>query len=296
MKRWHILSVLVVALVLPGATMALLTTPCPATPGVLASKDVDRGRCLFHSQNVFGQDPNGPFASCALCHYGSDKSDHGVHLVQITNRAGQTIQVLRRTPTLLKASHNFPYGADGRFPSVRDAARAAILSPVEMRGASVTEAQLDALAAFMLALPGSDPDSANFQQPPAADAGTLDRIGVGRQVFFGKGTCFTCHGGPEFTNHSVTTDQVNLTFTGSTDPGGGFVGTGGPVTFKVPSLLYLGADRPLMHNGAMATLTQLVRFYNESLNLHLNGRELTGLEYWLRNCLDPRRNPRPSTC
>ena len=289
---------LAVALMLftPSPTVALETQPCPPTPGVPANQDVLRGRCLFHSATAFRQDANGPFASCARCHYGSDKSDHSVHLVRVTNRSGQTIDVLRKTPSLLKAAHNSPFGADGRFAAVQDAARAAILSPFEMRGVSLTNDQLDALAAYVLGLPGSDPESSRFTQPPPPDAGTLNRIAIGHAVFFGKGTCFTCHASPELTNHAVTSNQVNLTFSGGTDPGGGFVGTGGPGTFKVPSLLFLGADRPAMHSGTLGTPEQIVRFYNESFNLGLSAQELTGLTYWLRNCLDPRRNPLPSTC
>src|SRR5262249_9591742 len=74
-------------------------------------------------------------------------------------------------------------------------------------------------------------------------------------------------------------------------PGAAFVGTGGPVTFKGPSLLFLNADKPFMHNGAIARLVQLVRFYNESLLLNLTGREMTGLQYLLRKCPDPRPDP-----
>src|SRR5262249_55741550 len=169
----------------------------------------------------------------------------------------------------------FPYGADGRFATVQQAAQAAILSPMEMRGTSVTQDQLDALAAFVLGLPASDPDSAQIVQPPAPTASVLNLIAIGKQTFFGQGTCFTCHAGPNLTNHTVTTDQVNLTFTGQTDPGGGFVGTGGSGTFKVPSLLYLESDRPFMHNGAIATHGQLVPFYNESLSLHLTTAQIT---------------------
>ncbi len=279
-----------------SANAAAQQPPCPPTPGVPAVQDIARGRCLFHSTRAFGQDPGGPYASCAICHYGQDKTDHGVHLLQITNRAGQTIEVLRKTPSLLKATEDFPYGADGRFDSVQDAARAAILSPVEMRGTSISADQLDALAAFILALPASDAHPAPSTPAPAPDAQTLQLIAIGKTVFFGKGTCFTCHSDPDFTNHTITTNQVNLSFTGTTDPGAAFVGTGGPVMFKVPSLLFLNADKPFMHNGAIARLVQLVRFYNESLLLKLTGREMTGLEYWLRNCLDPRRDPKPATC
>lgn len=267
---------------------------CPPTRGVLAIRDVTRGRCLFHSTSVFGQDAAGAFPSCAVCHDGRDKSDRGVHLVQITNAAGQTEQVLRKTPSLLKARSDGPYGADGRFATVQAAAHAAIVSPVEMRGTRVGDDQLDALAAFILALPGSEPEPAPLAPLPSADA--LRLIALGKTVFFGRGTCVTCHAGTDFTNHRITTDQVNLTFTGTTDPGAQFVGTGGPGEFKVPSLRFLDGDAPFMHNGALAHLGQVARFYNESLALGLTPLETTGLEYWLRHCLDPRRSPLPRTC
>lgn len=295
--RRHQLALVVVLLLLPsGSVLGTETAPCPPTPGVAAGQDVERGRCLFKSATVFGQDPSGPFASCSRCHYGSEKTDHSTHVVRLTNPAGQTIEVLRKTPSLLKASHNSPWGADGRFTSIQEAARGAILSPVEMRGSSVTSDQLDALAAYVLGLPGSDPDSAEITQPAAPDTGTLNQIAIGRTVFFGPGTCATCHSGPDFTNRNVTTNQVNLTFSGGTDPGGGFVGTGPSGTFKVQSLLFFNNSRPWMHTGALGTVEQLVRFYNVSLHLGLTSQQQTGLTYWLRNCLDPRRNPLPSTC
>jgi cytochrome c peroxidase len=277
-------------------TAGTSTPPCPPTPGIAANQDVTRGKCLFNSTTVFGQDSGNPFASCSRCHYGGDKTDHSVHLVRVTNQAGQTIEVLRKTPSLLKAAHNGPFGVDGRFAAVQDAARAAILSPVEMRGSTVTNDQLDALAAYVLGLPNSDPDLANFTQPPAPDTGTLNQIAIGHDVFFGKGTCATCHSGPDFTNHTMTTNQVNFTFSGGTDPGAAFVGTGAAGHLKVQSLLFFNNDRPAMHSASLGTLEQVVRFYNKSLNLGLTSQQLTGLTYWLRNCLDPRRDPLPSTC
>jgi cytochrome c peroxidase len=302
MRRHHLGLVIALMLLSPGAAVGEETSaggstpPCPPTPGVAASQDVARGRCLFHSATAFQQDPSNPFASCSRCHYGGSKTDHSVHLVRVTNKAGQTIEVLRKTPSLLKASHNGPFGVDGRFASVQEAARAAILSPVEMRGSSVTSDQLEALAAYVLGLPDSDSDASLFTQPSAPDTGTLNQIAIGHDVFFGKGTCVTCHSGPDFSNHTITTNQVNLTFSGGTDPGGGFVGTGASRTFKVQSLLFFNNDRPAMHSAALGTVEQVVRFYNQSLNLGLTSQQLTGLTYWLRNCLDPRRNPLPSTC
>ncbi len=291
------LSFLVALLVLlPRSSGAEETYSCSPTPNVLPSQDVDFGRCLFNSLTAFGQDTNGPFAACSRCHYGSEKSDEGVHLVRVANRSGKTTDVLRKTPSLLKAAHNAPFGADGRFATAQDAAKAAILSPVEMRGKSVTPDQLDALAAFVLGLPDSDPEStANFVQPPEPDPATLTLIATGRSVFFGKGHCSTCHAGADLSNHKITTNQVHLTFSAKTDAGGGFVGTGAAQTFKVPSLFYLFSDRP-MHNGGLTTVAQIVFFYNESLALGLTYPELSGLAFWLHNCLDPRRTAMPSTC
>lgn len=295
--RRRYLGLLVAAMLFPSGSAVGTETaePCPPTPGIAANQDVIRGRCLFNHKSIFGQDPTGPFATCGRCHYGSDKTDRAVHLVRVTNRAGQTIEVLRKTPSLLKTAHNAPFGVDGRFATVQEAARGAILSPVEMGGTTVTSDQLDSIAAYVLGLPNSDPD-ASFWQPGAPDAWTLEQIAIGKGVFFGNGTCSTCHAGPDFTNHAITTNQVNFTFSGGTDPGGGFAGTGASNTFKVQSLLFFDATRPWMHSGAFGTVEQLVRFYNKSLNLSLTGAQQTGLTYWLRNCLDPRRDPQPSAC
>ena len=292
------LGLLVALLLFPSGLAVGTETPatCPPTPGITPNQDVLRGRCLFNHRSIFGQDPSGPFASCARCHYGSEKTDRAVHLVRVTNQTGQTIELLRKTPSLLKAAHNAPFGVDGRFATVQEAARAAILSPVEMGGTTVTSDQLDSLAAFILGLPISDPDSAEIWQSGEPDAWTLEQIAIGKGVFFGNGTCTTCHAGADFTNHTVTTNQVNFTFSGGTDPGGGFVGTGAAGTFKVQSLLFFDATRPWMHSGAFGNVEQLVRFYNKSLTLNLTGAEQTGLTYWLRNCLEPRRSPQPSAC
>lgn len=277
---WALVVALSVAIPAGAGHAAGPEVPCPPTPGVLPANDVARGECLFHSRTAFGQDRLEPFANCATCHYGTETTDRGTHLVQITNHVGQTIQVLRRTPSLLNAAVNFPYGWDGRFTSVQDAAQHAILSPVEMNGTFVTPDQLDALAAFVLQLgvpkPGVTP-------PPSPSPATLAAIARGKVIFNGKGRCITCHSEPNFTNNTITTNQVNANFTGITDPGAGFVGTGPHGDFKVPSLKHFGSLRPFMHNGALAKPDQLLRFYNESLGLQLTPGEMSDLTYYLNS-------------
>jgi cytochrome c peroxidase len=278
----------------PEARARVADGQCAPTPGAPPASDVARGRCLFHSARAFGQDPGGPFPSCASCHYGEAKTDHAVHLVQVTNAAGATAHVLRRTPSLLRARVNTPLGWDGRFASVQDAARAAVLSPAEMNGQGVSPDQLDALAAFVLALPSSEPPAS----PTVAEPGqaVLQNIATGRAVFFGRGGCVGCHPAPTFTINRIAVNQVGVDLTGPTDPGAAFVGTGPALGFKVPSLLFLDAERPFMHGGSLGTLGQVVRFYDTSLGLGLSGAELVGLEYWLRSCVNPLRAPLPTTC
>jgi cytochrome c peroxidase len=142
MRRRYLGLIVAVMLLPAGSAVGTETaSQCPPTPGIAANQDVIRGRCLFNHRSIFGQDAAAPFSSCARCHYGSEKTDRAVHLVRVTNQAGQTIEVLRKTPTLLKTAHNAPFGFDGRFASIQEAARGAILSPVEMAGTTVTSDQ-----------------------------------------------------------------------------------------------------------------------------------------------------------
>src|SRR5712692_4625721 len=70
--------VIVLSVVLPVMKNQIAAAePCPPTPGVAPADDVTRGNCLFHSRTAFGQDPQGPFANCATCHYGTQTTDRG---------------------------------------------------------------------------------------------------------------------------------------------------------------------------------------------------------------------------
>src|SRR5205807_8280576 len=90
----------------------------------------------------------------------------------------------RQTPHLFGLCCTAPFGWEGRFSTLQDQARAAIMSPLEMHAArEPTRQELDALAEFMLtltppkAVPGIDYDPAKaargerlFRQlPPVSD-------------------------------------------------------------------------------------------------------------------------------
>lgn len=96
----------------------------------------------------------------------------------------------------------------------------------------------------------------------------------------GGGNCNTCHTIPEFTRASVrrtagvaSTDSGNPLISNSTNgffpnygvrPATDDPGAGNTITslFKAPTLRNIALTAPYMHNGGMATLEQVVDFYN----------------------------------
>ncbi|MBV8756485.1 MAG: cytochrome-c peroxidase [Deltaproteobacteria bacterium] len=95
-----------------------------------------------------------------------------------------------------------------------------------MGGPAVTRSQHLSLGPWLDRIPAPQP-------PSPVDQAAIDR---GRALFQSADAgCGTCHTGPLFTNHALAD-----------------VGTGG--TFKVPSLLGVGARLPLLHDGCATTL------------------------------------------
>ncbi len=284
MKRWSVSIaggiLLVTALCLLFAARNAQAARCAPSAGVAAAEDIAYGDCLFHSRSDFGQTPSAPFASCAACHYGENFRDHAAHFNILTNAKRKTVQVLRNTPSLFNAADTAPYGWDGRNATIQAQALEAILNPLEMAGAGATPDQLDALAAFVKSL--RPPESA-YDRWLAGDATALTPSALnGLDLFLGKATCATCHTPPLFTNNQIRTNQKNATFSGRTDPGAGFVGTGPLFSFNVPGLRAIGMTGPYMHNGALGTLQQVVRFYNISLSLGLTEQEIQDLVEFLK--------------
>lgn len=134
----------------------------------------------------------------------------------------------------------------------------------------------DAMTQFIKSMIGCDSDmdrSSVSGQPMNALAEE------GRNLFFGKGTCYNCHSGPDFNDRGAF----------FTDPffppnGGGFgwskdiadigldeqytdVGMGvfDPAlvgVFKIPSLRNVAMTAPYMHDGRFATLEEVIEHYN----------------------------------
>ena len=164
-------------------------------------------------------------------------------------------------------------------------------------------------------------DQTPFDRFQAGDIAALSQQEIrGLTVFVntaanGGGNCNTCHTIPEFTRASVrrtagvtSTDPgdplINNAANGvfanygvrpaAEDPGGGDINTS---RFKAPGLRNIALTAPYFHNGGMATLEQVVQFYNRGRGfnaapgapLNLSEEKQADLVLFLRNGLtDPR--------
>ena len=103
----------------------------------------------------------------------------------------------------------------------------------------------------------------------------------GRDVFFGKGSCYQCHSGPDFNDRGGFFDPFF-------PPNGGGFGWSQDIAdigldeeysdvgmgvfddqlvgvFKIPSLRNVAMTAPYMHDGRFATLEDVVNHYNEGI-------------------------------
>jgi mono/diheme cytochrome c family protein len=187
----------------------------------------DSGRNFFHTAAsstvlpVEGGPAPGGFVgdsadlACASCH--PEAREDG--LVWQFNGVGA-----RRTQSI--AGHilaRAPYhwaGDEADLPTLMDD-----VFTVRMSGGAVSRSQHMSLGPWLDRVPTA-------AAPPAVDPAA---VGRGSALFTTQG-CAGCHGGPLMTTLALAN-----------------VGTGG--TFKVPSLLGIGARAPFMHDGCAATLT-----------------------------------------
>jgi len=91
----------------------------------------------------------------------------------------------------------------------------------------------------------------------------------GRQLFFHKFPCSTCHGGSELSGLSIAAN-IGLEMDYPDNGVKGFLPTGEPLDgwFKIPTLRNIEFTGPYMHDGRFATLEEVVEFYNSGIQPH----------------------------
>ena len=247
----------------------------PSTPA-----KIELGRRLFFDTNLSGDRS----MSCGSCH------NPALGYADAKPRAhGFKGKELRRhTPTVLNAALFEPQFWDGRAQGLEAQAKGPLLSPDEMNlaGASEVEARLRESRDYRHRFHdvfGTEPTLEDAARAIAAYERTLvlgttrfdryasgDKAALGEAekrgllVFVGKANCTACHSGANFADgkfHSLGIPAHNPAVIDE----GRIAVTGDPAdraAFKTPTLRGLAYTAPYMHDGSLATLEEVVDYYD----------------------------------
>jgi cytochrome c peroxidase len=251
--------------------------PAPAD-NVLTPARTELGRALFFDPRLSAKG----VMSCASCHNPALGWTDGR-----PTAVGHDMKTLgRATPTIVNVAFNSLQMWDGRKVSLEEQALGPFESPDEQN------LPLDQLEARVRSIPGYQSlferaypregvtrmtiakaiasfertilsESSDFDRWIAGEADAMDAAAQrGFEVFKGKGDCVLCHQGFNFTDNGF--HNIGLRDSGaSTDPGR-YAYRKVPVlkgAFKTPTLRDIARTAPYMHNGAYATIEEVVEHY-----------------------------------
>ncbi len=285
--------------------------PVPATNPVNEAK-IQLGKQLYFDPRLSVDNT----VRCASCHDPSKGWSNGeATAAGVSGQRGN-----RNAPTIINAAYNRFQFWDGRAASLEEQALGPIANPIEMNlPIDQMVEKLNAIEGYRLAFQnvfGSDATAehvanaiATFERTVLSGNAPYDRFKAGdtavlseqahrgMKLFFGKANCTSCHTGPNLTdggfhNIGIGMDQENP------DQGrkahSGLAGDLG--AFKTPTLRDIAQTAPYMHDGSLATLEEVVQYYNrggtdnpfldeEIYPLKLNDDDVAALVQFLREGL-----------
>lgn len=274
----------------PGLSMAAATLGVPDRDDIEypddeppSAKEVYLGKVLFFDKRLSSNN----HLSCASCHNPDLGFGDGIALGRGT--MGNTLG--RNTPHIYNLAWNTTLFWDGRASSLEEQALGPIQAPGEMN-MPLTQLlpRLKEVPYYVYTFAKVYPDSgltaenigraiAAFERTIVSDNAPFDRYmkGVktamspeairGMALFTGKANCVACHSGPNFTDESF--HNIGL---GGEDTGRAAIVGDATLNraFKTPGLRNALLTAPYMHDGSVATLEEVVRFYNAG-GKHKNG-------------------------
>jgi cytochrome c peroxidase len=268
------LAELLVTLAIPLGLDLYLPVP---EDNPLTAEKIELGRQLFFDSRL-SRDGT---LSCATCHQPGRAFADGRNIaVGVDGRQGR-----RNAPALINRGYGRAFFWDARSVSLEDQVVKPIEDPNEL-GSSLQEASArvgrtgaaitEALSSFVRSiLSGNSP----FDRFVNGDANALTADEqAGLKVFRGKGNCTACHVGPTFTDERTHNTGVAWRDGALADRGAG------RGDFKTPTLREVAATAPHMHDGSLATLEDVVTFYdgggraNPSLDPEIRPLRLTDEE------------------
>jgi cytochrome c peroxidase len=244
--------IFVLALAIPLGLDLYLPTPetNPMTP-----EKIELGRRLFNDPRL-SRDGR---VACASCHDPRRAFSDGRPLaIGVFGRIGR-----RSAPAIVNRGYGRVFFWDARVQTLEEQ----VLKPIEDRnemdltaaeaarrvGVGVDEMSR-ALASYVRSIMSGNAAYDRFINGDRT-ALSLDQQ-AGLQVFRGKGNCTLCHVGPTFTDERLHNTGVAWRDNRFADEGGG------NGAFKTPTLREIARTAPYMHDGSLATLTDVVEFYD----------------------------------
>jgi len=259
---------------------------------------IEFGERLFFDTRLSG---SGRFA-CATCHVPER------NWTDNRTRGAATAEVDRNTPTLMNARLGKRFGWDGAADSLAAQSRRPFLDSRELDASPKLVADLirrdEQLACRYRTSFGAAPSAddervladvstalAAFVETLGSPATPFDRFRDalargepirpwtysesaqrGLKIFIGKGSCSSCHGGPNFTDGGLHDNGFALAAApGRPDPGS-------EGRFKVPTLRHLLLTAPYGHHGQFDTLADVVRHYSERGGKEIQPLKLSAAE------------------
>ncbi len=235
-----------------------LYMPVPEDNPMTVEK-IGLGRRLFNDRRL-SRDRS---IACASCHDPERAfSDGRAIAVGVFGRKGR-----RNAPALINRGWGRSFFWDGRVPTLEEQVLKPIEDPNEMdlpvadaasRVGLPVEDLSRALASYVRSIMSGNSPFDRFVDGKRTALSAEQQAGL--QIFRGKGNCTTCHVGPNFTDERLHNTGVAWRNGQLTDLG---AGNG---TFKTPTLREVARTAPYMHDGSLATLHDVVDFYDRGGN------------------------------
>jgi cytochrome c peroxidase len=263
----------------PPVPLGLVAVPWPADNRYSPAK-AELGRLLYFDTRLSADGT----ISCSSCHKPEFAFTDGA--ATSTGIRGQKGN--RSAPTIINRAYSMGQFWDGRAATLEDQAKGPMANPIEMGHST------DGIVAALKAIPGY---RVRFKQVFGTEDITIDHVAKaittfertilsgnspydrfragqknamtasqqrGMSVFADKAKCDQCHEGISFTNGSFNNLGVG-TDTPNPDPGYSAVTHKEEDwgKFKTPTLREIARTAPYMHDGSLATLEDVVQFYDD---------------------------------
>lgn len=274
----------------------------PASSNALDPATVALGRKLFFDTSLSADG----WLSCASCH---DPS-HGFSDSRRLSIGVQAQRSKRHAPTLLGRGLTEAQFWDGRAATLEEQVIQPILNPDEMGmtmegvlqqlnrvyGGLTRERLARALASYVSSIRSENNRYDMFVSGWPIVMSDLELEGL--RLFRDKARCYLCHAGGQFTDESFHNTGVAWR-NGALEDRGRAAITGKSYhqgAFKTPTLREVARRGPYMHDGSLATLEDVIDFYDRGGNpnpyldenivpLHLSSAEKKALLAFLKTGL-----------